>query len=112
MDAKEFLKCFIRYCNNTSCDNCVMIADGCYPGAITDIDRLIDKVEQWSKDHPVKTRQSEFLKRFPNADLTRLQPCMIEKDKRPMWCGKYADFGANGCCDECRYAYWNEEVDN
>ena len=112
MDAKEFLKCFIRYCNNTSCDDCVMIGDGCYPGAITDIDRLIDKVEQWLKDHPVKTRQSEFLKRFPNADLTRLQPCMIEKDKRPMWCGKYADFGANGCCDECRYAYWNEEVDN
>lgn len=80
--------------------------------SVKNIEKTISKVEQWAKEHSVKTRQSEFLKRFPNADLTRLQPCMIEKDKRPMWCGKYADFGANCCCDECRYAYWNEEVYN
>ena len=74
------------------------------------IKKNIATVERWVKANPTMTRQSEFLKQFPNADLTRLQPCMIEKDKRPMWCGKFSVFGANGCCDECRHAYWNEEV--
>lgn len=117
MDAVEFVKTVNRLCKNRHCDECPVAKEGhCMVGfdyySVKNIEKTISKVEQWAKEHPVKTRQSEFLKRFPNADLTRLQPCMIKKDKRPMWCGKYADFGTNGCCDECRYAYWNEEVDN
>lgn len=117
MDAVEFVKTVNRLCKNRHCDGCPVAKEGrCMVGfdyySVKNIEKTISKVEQWAKEHPVKTRQSEFLKIFPKADLTRLQPCMIEKDKRPMWCGKYADFGANGCCDECRYAYWNEEVDN
>lgn len=118
MDAVEFFKTVNRLCKNQSgCAKCPIWEKGMCMArfgdySVENIEETISKVEQWAKDHPLKTRQSEFLKRFPNADLTRLQPCMIEKDKRPMWCGKYADFGANGCCDECRYAYWNEEVDN
>lgn len=117
MDAVEFCKTVNRLCRNHDCNvcpvkekwRCMVVFDDT---SIRNIKETISKVEKWVKEHPANTRQSEFLKRFPNADLTRLQPCMIEKDKRPMWCGKYADFGANGCCDECRYAYWNEEVDN
>lgn len=114
MNAVEYIKTLHRLCKSQDgCFECVLDSeDGCIAAASRYDKNAVPIVEQWAKDHPVKTRQSEFLKRFPNADLTRLQPCMIEKDKRPMWCGKYADFGANGCCDECRYAYWNEEVDN
>lgn len=115
MDAVEFLKARYRLCRSKNCPECPLQEKEnccCIMDTIEYAEKAVKIVEQWAKDHPVKTRQSEFLKRFPNADLTRLQPCMIEKDKRPMWCGKYADFGANGCCDECRYAYWNEEVDN
>jgi hypothetical protein len=118
MDVVKFVKSVNRLCKNQSgCAKCPIWEKGMCMArfgdySVENIEETISKVEQWAKDHPLKTRQSEFLKRFPNADLTRLQPCMIEKDKRPMWCGKYADFGANGCCDECRYAYWNEEVDN
>lgn len=115
MDAVEYIKVLRRLCKMQKiCNKCPLHGEhGCIcTYRCEDAEKVVQIVEQWSKDHPVKTRQSEFLKRFPNADLTRLQPCMIEKDKRPMWCGKYADFGANGCCDECRYAYWNEEVDN
>ena len=118
MDAVKFFKTVNRLCKNQSCEECPVYKNDmcCMVGfdddSVESIEETISKVEQWAKDHPVKTRQSEFLKMFPNADLTRLLPCMIEKDKRPMWCGKYADFGANSCCDECRYAYWNEEVDN
>lgn len=122
MDAIQFLKTVGRICktNNGKCDECQLDKYPCsaYINCIRgvepdkDIEEMVKIADKWAKDHPVKTRQSELLKMFPNADLTRLLPCMIEKDKRPMWCGKYADFGANSCCDECRYAYWNEEVDN
>lgn len=118
MDVVKFVKSVNRLCKNQSgCAKCPIWEKGMCMArfgdySVENIEETISKVEQWAKEHTVKTRQSEFLKRFPNADLTRLQPCMIEKDKRPIWCGKYADFGANGCCDECRYAYWNEEVDN
>lgn len=116
MDAVEYVKTLRRLCKSKErCSECKLYnKKGGYCIADTNeyAEKAVQIVEQWGKEHPVETRQSEFLKRFPNADLTRLQPCMIEKDKRPMWCGKYADFGANGCCDECRYAYWNEEVDN
>lgn len=126
MDAVEYIKEAKRICKSRSVcksvsgkcplldenGHCTATADIYAADIIEKTEKAVQIVEQWAKDNPIKTRQSEFLKRFPNADLTRLQPCMIEKDKRPMWCGKYADFGANGCCDECRYAYWNEEVDN
>lgn len=118
MDVVKFVKSVNRLCKNQSgCAKCPIWEKGMCMArfgdySVENIEETISKVEQWAKEHTVKTSQSEFLKRFPNADLTRLQPCMIEKDKRPIWCGKYADFGANGCCDECRYAYWNEEVDN
>lgn len=120
MDAVKYIKTLRRLCKSQAdCPECPLHEnskeDG-YVYCIADVSEYVEKavqiVEKWAKDHPVKTRQSELLKMFPNADLTRLLPCMIEKDKRPMWCGKYADFGANSCCDECRYAYWNEEVDN
>lgn len=116
MKLHEFQKESNRLCKAyrvIGCEKCPLHKCHCaiYKG-LTDFAYVYDAVSAWSDSHPIKTRQSEFLKMFPNADLTRLLPCMIEKDKRPMWCGKYADFGANSCCDECRYAYWNEEVDN
>ena len=114
MDAKEFLKCFIRYCNNTSCDDCVMIADGCYPGAITDIDRLIDKVEQWGKNNPLPRkviRQDRMLEQFPYAPL--------DKNGVIDQCPDYPTYGFSSArrkkysndCYACRKAYWLEEID-
>lgn len=52
------------------------------------IKKNIAIVEQWAKDNPVKTRQSEFLKLFPNA---------------PKRC-------ENISCGACKTDYWNEEV--
>lgn len=74
------------------------------------IKKNIAIVERWVKANPIKTRQSEFLKQFPNADFTRLQPCIIEKDKRPTRCTKYIDEVGRCFCDDCRNDYWNEEV--
>ena len=76
MDAVEFFKTVKRLCKNQGCDGCpvcknntcmVMLMARIYGASDESIEETISKVEQWAKDHPVKTRQSEFLKMFPNA---------------------------------------------
>lgn len=71
-----------------------------------DINLAIKMVQIWSDKHPCKTRQSEFLKMFPNAQLddkvVPIRPCLLE----------------GGCitlndqeCEECRKEYWLAEVE-
>ena len=80
----------------------VMLGDA----SVESIEEMISIVEQWAKGHPSKTRQSEFLKMFPNAPLYRgvvsIPPCSIEKEMR------------GNClmrdCFECRRTYWLTEV--
>lgn len=64
-------------------------------------------VEKWSDTHPVKTRQSEFLKMFPNAVIDEdngilcIRPCDIDES---IGC-------TNGKgCDDCYRKYWLAEV--
>lgn len=117
MDAVKFFKAVNRLCKSQSCEECPVYKNDmcCMVGfdddSIKSIEETISKVEQWAKEHPVKTRQSEFLKLFPKADLTRLLPCVIEKDKRAMRCAKYSCFSNPNYCGMCRDDYWNEEVD-
>lgn len=64
-------------------------------------------VEKWSDTHPVKTRQSEFLKQFPGASVTDgtldIRPCIIEKSVKCIAL-------EGGDCDDCRRKYWLTEV--
>lgn len=71
MDALDFVNEFSRMCHQSSdnCSDCSLDKIGC---AITMMDdearkNLVEEVEKWSKAHPKKTRQSEFLKMFPHA---------------------------------------------
>lgn len=125
MDAVEYIKEAKRICKSRSVcksvsskcplldenGHCTATADICDADIIEKTEKAVRIVEQWAKEHPVKTRQSEFLKLFPKADLTRLLPCVIEKDKRAMRCAKYSCFSNPNYCGMCRDDYWNEEVD-
>lgn len=112
MDAVEFFKNANRLCKNyKSCSACPVWKEGCCivevdDDSVKNIEKMISKVEQWAKDHPVKTRQSEFLKMFPNADFCQdvidISPCNIEKEMRKC-CG-------DRNCDECKRTYWLTEV--
>lgn len=117
MDAVEFFKTANRICEKQRCckecpifykdgRGCIVGVDG---DAIKSIEKAVPKVEQWAKDHPVKTRQSEFLKMFPNAMINEsdgilcVYPCDVEGVKR-IGC-------ANGKgCNDCRLEYWLAEV--
>ena len=51
-----------------------------------------------------KTRQSEFLKAYPNANVLGIQPCAIEGEN-------FRCPGQCEPCSECTYAYWKCEVE-
>lgn len=122
MDAVEFFKTANRLCKDQGCKKRPACKEGvCMvmriirldDNSVKSIEETISKVEKWAKDHPVKTRQSEFLKKFPNAYLntiTRLLPCSLDKTLKPLRCAKYGYLSITCRCDRCRDDYWNEEV--
>lgn len=113
MDALEFLKKRKRMCNSyKNCDGCPFVKGLC---AISDItsdeerESVIATVEQWSKKHPRKTRQSVFLKQWPNAvtnnGVLNLTPCNIDQSLYDIQRCNGAD------CSKCRREFWMQEVE-
>ena len=114
MDAVEFLKALGRLCNNYVCgDNCPLI-DSCDDVSDDGYVRKVQIVEQWAKEHPEKTRQSEFLKQWPDAEIgddgyPSVAPCQLykdmeEKDEDGVCC-------KNCGCAECRRDFWLKEIE-
>lgn len=74
-----------------------------------DIDKANEIILKWCEEHPIKTRQSEFLKMFPNAirfgnsDIIAIKPCNMDTD--------YVSKPCTLSCEECYEKYWLAEVD-
>ncbi len=119
MDAVEYVKAMHRLYKSQDCyfgrtpgcpllnkegkkyGYCIANIGGC-------AEKAVKIVEQWAKDHPVKTRQSEFLKMFPNAPksgrVLDICPQNLNIDYMPP---KRCE---NISCGACKTDYWNEEV--
>lgn len=112
MDAVEFLKQFNRMCktyNDDRCKECPAFRYRCGEEFDGQEEDGVSIVEQWAKEHPVKTRQSEFLKMFPNASLDDygillIAPCDVYDEERKSDCWE------NGC-DKCRHNFWLKEIE-
>lgn len=117
MDAVEYVKELRRMCKMQKiCNGCPLrnngtcIAGLCDDGLCDEAEKAVQIVEKWAKDNPVKTRQSEFLKKFPNAMINKsdgvlcITPCSIEGESIGCINGK--------SCGDCRREYWSEEVNN
>lgn len=116
MDAVKFGRTITRICDeHNGCKNCPFDKEQLIPGAdcfewmFANINRASEIAEQWAKDHPAKTRQSEFLKMLPDARLDgggvihicpnaidTTTPCLIHD---------------NINCYDCRRIYWLQEVE-
>lgn len=65
-------------------------------------------IEKWAAENPKKTRQSEFLKMFPNAPFIKnesvvdIAPCSIDTEYKKE-CGHF------NSCFECKKEYWLED---
>lgn len=121
MDTVEFFKTVNRLCKNRSRAECPIckkskIKDMCMvmrtvmlgDASVESIEKMISIVEQLAKDHTVKTRQSEFLNMFPNAQIDTygaltIRPCSIEKGL----CSKCTTLSD---CVDCRREYWLTEA--
>lgn len=123
MDTVEFFKTVKRLCKNPGCNGCPVCKDGmCMVKRMARLDdasdesieETVSKVEQWAKGHPVKTRQSEFLKMFPNAKFPNAKTdggviifCprgFLPKGEAEAYCEKHDE------CIECCKDYWLTEV--
>ena len=109
MDALEFLMERRRMCNSyRNCEGCPLEDGKCVVSDVApdeDYKRIIAAVEQWSKEHPRKTRQSVFLEQWPN--------CSMGDDGVIGMCPKNVNkmyvCGSVGCAD-CRREFWMQEV--
>lgn len=77
MDAVKFLIARSRMCNaQGDCKTCLIDAE-CFKYFVDHnfstnvVEKMVSTIEQWAKDNPAKTRQSEFLKMFPNSVTDR-----------------------------------------
>lgn len=112
MDALEFIKAIKQMLSAGASNSTVQKYISAYKK--NDCEGMVKAAEQWAAEHPVKTRQSEFLKQWPEAALTKdgaiaICPLMIS--------AAYRD--ENGACNEvqsdtcaeCRKAFWLAEVE-
>lgn len=113
MDAVKFVETLGRMCD-AECIKCEFRKrlsgfETCAVWRKTHPEEAVAIVEQWAAEHPVKTRQSEFLKRYPGARITIdgfLHACPMDV---------FSDTSIN-CnarnCFECRKKFWLAEVED
>lgn len=115
MDAVEYLKAKARMTKrgdgavcNISCKDCPIGIDNngveanCRKLESYYPEKAVEIIEQWAAEHPKKTRLSEFLKMYPNAQLRPdgmlnfdLKPCYIDPNGCNELCDKHAE------CEDC-----------
>lgn len=117
MDALEFLRERKRMCNLCKhCEGCPLERAGCGLGTSAsdeEYEKIIADVEQWSKEHPRKTRQSVFLEQYPEARIgddgvLQIYPCSISASHRNAR-GNCVTMGRK--CPDCRREFWMQEVE-
>ena len=112
MEALEFLKERKRMCRSFggSCTGCPCEKVRCVINAhVSDDDykRIVAMVEEWSAAHPRKTRQSVFLKQWPETKIdvngvVGLCPTYISAVQ--------CNYPEKLCADCCR-EFWMQEVE-
>ena len=115
MDALKFIEERNRMCNYygggnalSECAECPALQRKCLSVRSVTAE-YITAVEQWSKEHPRKTRQDVFLGQWPEAvlvdDIIDIKPCSLVAAYMPkIECCKTS-------CNECRRQFWMQEVE-
>lgn len=106
---------YARMCKNiTECEDCPLGTKNNGEGITCSYlmmkvpDKANEIILKWCEEHPIKTRQSELLKMFPNAKMDNhgvlmCCPALIDVNFK---CN-----AENVACAECSKEYWLAEVD-
>ena len=114
MDAVEYVKQRRRMCDYyVNCGDCPA-CDYEWCSSLNGIPKMVPIVEQWAKKHPVKTRQSEFLKKWPDAEISddglpSIAPCQLNVEL--LQCESQDDCEDRGVCNKCRRDFWLKEIE-
>ena len=116
MDAVKFIEERNRMCKSCGdrCTGCPA-SDACNnelccafdQGSTLDATAQVAIVEKWSAAHPRKTRQSEFLNLFQDADLSTgtVNVCPNSLYEGKCDCARYQN------CLSCKREFWSQEVE-
>lgn len=111
MDTVDFIKTRARMCKNLSCGQCPL-KFFCSSNFFDQVEIAEDAaavVEQWAKEHPAKTRQSELLKLFPETEMIDDYVCICPS----RFVEGYREPGQN-ChmdCEKCKRDFWLKEIE-
>lgn len=119
MDAVKYFKIKKRMTNgcaeNSNCSQCALDSENnqhildCIVFEMQHPEEAVEAVEKWAEEHPVKTRMSDFIEKFPKARVLKdgnneyVDICPVTIDIT--WTC------LNGVCKNCMQEYWNEEVE-
>lgn len=118
MNKKVSLYDFKRMCDSyESCNNCPISLNDELKGCslFNDIDAVNNIVYNWCIKHPVKTRQSELLKVFPNIKINisdeaiDICPLQFERNYECENILEKLSLPDKATCVECRKKYWLSE---
>lgn len=106
MDAVKFVETLQRKIKNENREEIII-------RTTDDANLFVDLVEEWSREHPIKTRQSVLLEQYPEAEIDEngvvsLCPTPISKSHRNIY-GSCPHVAVN--CSDCRREFWMKEVD-
>lgn len=122
MDALKMLKAAKRYCKSVeNCCNCELGADNCLFDPVPEhmseyvMHGTVTFLEEWEKNHPIKTRAELFFERNPdakpepNTDIPFIEPCnYLGSKKNVPQCPNYVSTS----CHDCRVSFWKEEIED
>ena len=113
MDTTKFMMAMGQICRNHQCGDC-MLNSFCqkiwYERTKEDVEKATKLVEELPENRPAKTRQTEFLKKFPNAAVSHgtinILPCWLDETL-----AEDCDNGYPRECVECRKEFWNKVIE-
>lgn len=113
MDAVEFLRARRKLCNDNVCGESCPLFYCCDDDIEDSRIRQVLAVEQWAKEHSVKTRQSKLLKLFPEANILydeylNICPAQLSSECRDKETGGCYDPGMD--CGKCKRDFWLKEI--
>lgn len=76
---------------------------------------VVKQVDDYAKEHPCKTRQNEFLRMFPTADLDDngiLVICPAHVDARERHEESHGCGNVNKNCDACKREFWMGDIND
>lgn len=119
MDAIKFINEKVRMCDSFAakgqkCSGCRLNElGGCNLDDLvkeSNVEKAVELVEEWSKEHPRQTRQSLFIQQHPKVATYKgvigIRPCQLEEGYTSPYC-----LWDEGEFVQCRKEYWLQEVE-